>query len=58
MQAQHAPSLVGPPKIYKHDGWQGWGHWLGSSSLHTKQLLPFGEALAVARSLRLANRMG
>ena len=45
-----------PPKVYKDHGWQGWGHWLGSSNLQTKLFLPFAEALAVARSLRLASQ--
>ena len=44
-----------PDATYKDHGWQGWGHWLDSSNLHTKQFLPFDEALAVARSLGLAN---
>ena len=39
-----------PTTIYKDDGWQGWRYWLG------KRFLPFGEALAAARSLRLANQ--
>ena len=34
-------------------GWQGGGHWLGSSYMRTKLFLPFSEALAVARALRL-----
>ena len=44
-----------PRKFYKHDGWQGWGHWLGTGNTkgNTKQFLPFDEALLVARSLRL-----
>ena len=46
-----------PPKVYKDHGWQGWGHWLNSSNLQTKLFLPFVEALAVARSLRLPGRM-
>ena len=23
----------GPHKVYKHDGWQGWGHWLGTGNI-------------------------
>ena len=46
-----------PGVVYKHHGWQGWGHWLGSSNLQTKLFLPFKEALAVARSLGLPGRM-
>ena len=45
-----------PHRTYKDGEWQGWGHWLGTGNQHTKQFLPFGEALAVARSLNLANR--
>ena len=46
-----------PAKVYKHDGWQGWGHWLGNGSLKTKQFLPFDGALTVAQSLKLANKV-
>ena len=46
-----------PIKVYKNHGWQGWGHWLGTGNTQTKQFLPFEEALAVARSLRLPGRM-
>ena len=46
-----------PDQAYKDHGWQGWGHWLNSSNLVTKQFLPFVEALAVARSLGLPGRM-
>ena len=53
MRPANVPS--NPQKIYKHDGWQGWGHWLGTGNTCTKQFLPFEEALAVARSLGLAN---
>ena len=42
-----------PDQVYKHNGWQGYGHWLGSSNLHTKLFLPFKEALLHARSLKL-----
>ena len=44
-----------PNDVYKDHGWQGWGHWLGSSNLQTKLFLPFAESLAVARSLNLAS---
>ena len=46
-----------PNKVYKHDGWEGWGHWLGSSNVKTKLFLPFDEALLVARSLGLAGKV-
>ena len=44
-----------PDKAYKHDEWQGWGHWLGTSNVAPKdqQFLPFKEALLHARSLNL-----
>ena len=47
-----------PNATYKDGGWQGWGHWLGNGDAprQTKEFLPFAEALAVARSLNLANR--
>ena len=46
-----------PQRTYKGGGWQGWGHWLGTGNAKsgTKQRLPFGEALAAARSFGLAN---
>ena len=45
-----------PDKAYKDGGWQGWGHWLGTSNAApSKKFLPFGEALRVARSLRLVS---
>ena len=49
-----------PSKTYKDGEWQGWGHWLGtgrqSSKTKKEGFLPFGEALAVARSLNLATQ--
>ena len=42
-----------PRKVYKDHGWQGWGHWLGTGNLATKQFLPFEEALVMARSFGL-----
>ena len=45
-----------PNRTYKGDGWQGWGHWLGTGNLGTKPFLPFDEALAVAQPLRLASQ--
>ena len=46
-----------PDQAYKDGGWQGWGHWLGTGNQakKTRLFLPFDEALAVARSLRLAS---
>ena len=44
-----------PDQTYKHDGWQGYGHWLGTGTVapQDKQFLPFKEALQYARSLKL-----
>ena len=49
-----------PHKAYKNGGWQGWGHWLGTGNMvgGAKDCLPFADALAVARSLGLASRVG
>ena len=46
---------VNPHRTYKDHGWQGWVHWLGSSGVRRTNFAPFGEALAVARSLNLAS---
>ena len=47
-------------KVYTDDGWQGRGHWLGTgktgNTRNMTHFLPFGEALAVARSLGPASR--
>ena len=53
-----APVPTTPNKTYKHDGWEGWGHWLGTGNQCTQaqQFLPYGEALAVSQSLGLANQ--
>ena len=48
-----------PRRTYQHDGWQGYGHWLGTSNLGVRkdqQFLPFKKALLHARSLRLKSR--
>ena len=44
-----------PHTTYKHDGWQGYGHWLGTGNVAAKdkQFLPFKKALQHARSLKL-----
>ena len=44
-----------PDLVYKHDGWQGYGHWLGTGNVAPKDLkfLPFKEALLYVRSLKL-----
>ena len=49
----NSPSL--PDRAYQHDGWQGYGHWLGTGNVaeKDKQFLPFKDALLYARSLKL-----
>ena len=44
-----------PNATYKREGWQGYGHWLGTGNVHgkDKQFLPFKKALLYARSLKL-----
>ena len=44
-----------PDEIYKHAGWQCYGHWLGTGKLAAGKLafLPFKKALVHARSLKL-----
>ena len=44
-----------PERLYKHDGWQGYGHWLGTGTVasNDQQFLPFKKALLYARSLKL-----
>ena len=44
-----------PECVYEHDGWQGWGHWLGTGDVVVKkdhQFLTFKKALLCARSLK------
>ena len=47
-----------PEEVYVHDGWMGWGHWLGNGNTkgNKKNFLPFDEALRAARQLRLVNQ--
>ena len=44
-----------PDQVYKHEGWQGYGHWLGTGTVatHDQQFLPFKKAMLYARSLKL-----
>ena len=45
-----------PDQVYKHEGWQGWGHWLGTGKVGVKKdqnFLPFKKALLYTRSLML-----
>ena len=46
-----------PNQIYTHDGWQGYGGWLGTGTVTNKdqQFLPFEKALLYARSLKRKN---
>ena len=50
------PSL--PSRTYKHDGWQGIGHWLGTGNVAPKaqQFLPFKKAVLYAGSLKLKTK--
>lgn len=47
-----------PDKVYKQDGWQGYGHWLGTGKVkggtgRQHGFLPFKDALRFARALKL-----
>ena len=45
-----------PDRTYRHEGWQGYGHWLGTCNVRGgtgQQFLTFGKALFYARSLKL-----
>ena len=47
-----------PNKVYKHNAWQGWGHWLGTGNVGVSKdhkCMPFKIALLHARSLKLKN---
>ena len=47
-----------PQTSYRHDGWQGMGHWLGTGTVahSNRAFLPFEEALVFVRSLGLKSR--
>ena len=47
-----------PDAVYKHDGWQGYGHWFGTGNVapKDKQFLPFKKALLHARSLKMKGK--
>ena len=47
-----------PERSYKHDGWQSYGHWLGTGNLAGRKLafLPFKKALLYARTLMLKSK--
>ena len=47
-----------PGVAYRAAGWLGWRHWLGNSTRKrvTKAILPFCEALTLARSLELVTQ--
>ena len=49
-----------PHRTYKHEGWQGYGHWLGTGTVSSRTtaaaFLPFDKALAFARALQLKNK--
>ena len=42
-----------PHKVYKHAGWQGYGHWLGTGNVRCKDFLVFKDALDYVRSLHI-----
>ena len=47
-----------PDQTYKHNGWQGYKHWLGTDNVtpKDKQLLHFKKALQCTRSLKLKSQ--
>ena len=47
-----------PHTTYKHDGWQGHGHWLGTGRVAPKdrKFLPFKKVLLYARDLKLKSQ--
>ena len=46
-----------PERTCKDGGWQGWVQWLGSGGIKkASKCMPFGQALAFARSLGLASK--
>ena len=54
--ARPANIPASPERVYKNDGWQGYGHWLGTGNLRTKEFLPFKKALLYAHSLKLKSQ--
>ena len=53
VRLENIPSA--PEQVCKHEGWQGYGHWLGTGSIANgkREYMPFAEALLYARSLKL-----
>ena len=49
------PTCPPAQKEPRHEGWQGYKHWLGTGNVAAKdkQFLPFKKALLYARSLKL-----
>ena len=47
---------LSPQNVYRDDGWEGYGHWLGTGNAHTKEFMPFHDALDFARSLNLTHQ--
>ena len=47
-EARDAKISSTPDRTYKHDGWQGYGHWLGTGNL-------VGRKLVYPRSYRLVH---
>ena len=58
LSARPANVPSNPNQTYKHDGWQGYGHWLGTGNLvgGKQEFLPFKKALLYARSLKLKGK--
>ena len=46
-----------PDRSYKHQGWKGWGDWLGTGNKHSgdNNFLPFEEARKYVHTLSLKN---
>ena len=47
-EARNANIPAAPEQVYKHDGWQGYGHWLGTGNVGVRKdqlFLPFKKAL-------------
>ena len=30
-----------PERVYTHEGWQGWVHWLGTGNINASKSQPF-----------------
>ena len=54
-RARAANIPTNPHTVYRHAGWQGYGHWLGTGTVASinRAFLPIEEALVFMRSLQL-----